>query len=708
MRTLLTAAENPARAAARVVLACFMAAAGPAVAGAPAAQAKTVSYRTGGGISRELSVAIDSVSPRYAHPGSTVRVSGTLTNGTGTPLQGLQVQLLSSGAVFTTPSAMQAFATGGLFSVGQFYAVPETVASGATVRWTASFQVDAAGISQFGVYPLEAQAVSVITGQSAAARTYLPYWPGKGAALRLRISWVWPLIGQPQQAGCPGTLTSNALASSLGSGGRLETLLSAGLRYASSTGLTWALDPALLSDVSVMTQRYKAGGSGDCSGRTAEPASTAADRWLSQLHGSAGEPMFVTPYADVDVAALSHNGLDADLRAAYALGGSVAGQILHGSFGTSPNTVWPADGLADQSVLNILAGQASTVILDNGEMPLTSTPYADDAVARVTTGIGTTMHVLLANHSITSLLGTATATSSPSTKFAVEQDFLAQTAMIAAERPFTARSVVIAPPRRWDPSPDVAGTLLAETVHAPWLRPAILGSLARGKPAVAKSPPDSQVTPAELSRGYLGQVKALAVNLHVYKDMLYQPDQPYLQSLDGAIAAAESSAWRGGAAAGGQQALARLSEYLAASEQKVKILNGSTKVTLAGSSGRVPVSIFNGGNQAIQVKLVATSPGGRLTVGKSSSLVTVLARRIQSVRLSVQSAAIGNSTVQLQLVTEDGSPLAWTTESISIQSTRYGRALLVVIVAALGVVVLTSATRWIRRWLADGRPGGSG
>ena len=712
VRTLLTAAGHPARAAARVVLAAFLAAAGPALAGASTAQAETVSTRTTSDTSRQLSVAIDSVGPRYAVPGATVTVSGTLTNGTGAPLQEVQVQLLSSAAVFTTPSAMQAYDIGGfLAAVGQAYFFPKAIASGATVHWSASFQVDTVGMFQFGVYPLEAQATSAVTGQSAVAHTYLPYWPGTGRPQRLKIAWVWPLIDQPQQVACPGTLNSNELASSLSGGGRLGTLLSTGLEYESATGLTWAVDPALLSDASAMTGTYNVGGAGDCSDRTTKPASATAKRWLSQLRGAAGEPMFVTPYADVDVAALSHNGLDADLREAYTLGESVASKVLNGSFGTTAGIAWPPDGLADKSVLNSLAGQASTVVLDSNEMPLTSTPYADDAVASVHTGVGTTMHVLLANHTITSLLGTATTASSSSSKFAVEQDFLADTAMIASELPSVPRSVVIAPPRRWNPSADVAGQLLVETAHAPWLRPAILSSLAGSRPAMHEthqSPPDSQATSAELTGGYLDQVKAIAANLQVYKAILYQPGQPYLQSLNGTIAAAESSAWRGGNTGGGEEVLNKLSDYLSAAEQKVKIISGSNKVTLAGSSGPVPVSIFNGLNQAIQVKLVATSDGGRLTVDKSDSLVMVPDKGTQTVRLSIRSAAIGSSIVQLQLVTKDGSPLTWTTESLNVDSTRYGRALLILIAAALGVLVLASATRWIRRWLTDGRPGGTG
>jgi len=76
-----------------------------------------------------------------------------------------------------------------------------------------------------------------------------------------------------------------------------------------------------------------------------------------------------------------------------------------------------------------------------------------------------------------------------------------------------------------------------------------------------------------------------------------------------------------------------------------------------------------------------------------------------TVRMPVHSTAIGTTTMQLQLVTKNGSPLTWTAQSLSVQATRYGRALLVLIAAALGVLVLTSVARWVRRWLRDGKAG---
>ena len=237
------------------------------------------------------------------------------------------------------------------------------------------------------------------------------------------------------------------------------------------------------------------GGAADCTGGTAHPASPAAAQWLSGVRAvSSGQQMFMTPYDDVDVAALTHQGLDSDLTNAYRLGASAASAVLGTSSGPSPAggsaggtgssaagssaIAWPADGLADSSVLaNLAVNGINTAVLSSSEMPGASGVYTpDDAVASTPTATGTTMKVLLADSAITSVLGSATG--APGSSFAVSQRFLAETAMIAGEDPGQALSVVVAPPREWNPPAALASQLLSETVNAPWLAPASLAGLA--------------------------------------------------------------------------------------------------------------------------------------------------------------------------------------------------------------------------------------
>jgi hypothetical protein len=119
--------------------------------------------------------------------------------------------------------------------------------------------------------------------------------------------------------------------------------------------------------------------------------------------------------------------------------------------------------------------------------------------------------------------------------------------------------------------------------------------------------------------------------------------------------------------------------------------------------------VLNGLDWPVRVYVVATAPpGSQLQVGRMSDPLTVRGHGgTNTVHLPLHSATIGTTTVQLQLVTENGSPLTWTARSLSVEVTRFGRSLLIIIGAALGILVLTSAYRLQRKRRAGGRSGGS-
>jgi hypothetical protein len=709
-------------------IAVLLAALVPLLAGAPGVQASPVAVQQ-----RALTIAITAMTPTTAGPGSTVTVKGTLANHTGSAVSGITVQARTSSEWFQYPEEMTEFTNGTATSTpslpltlrqaGTTYQVPATVPNGGTAAWSVSFQA-ANFYYEFGVFPVEVEAGGASTAgtdYSATDRTFLPYWPGGSAAAQvkgLQTAWVWPLIDTPQQGACAQTLRTSELATSVASGGRLSTLLDAGAAWAKTDQLTWDIDPALLSDVSVMTHPYFTHGNAQCTERFTEKPSTAATRWLSQLQTStAGESAFLSPYANVDVAALSHSGLDPNIQAAYRLGQTVAGQILPQTFGTTGTgtgggavlkAAWPADGLADAGVLTSLAneGGINTVVLSSNELRSTSTGE-EDALARTVNGVGNSMSVLSANSRITSLLGTASTARTQASQFALTQDFLAQTAMIAAEGPATSRALVIAPPTDWDPTPAVANALLS--VRAPWLHSTRLSTLATeaARLSSATHVPANQLSGAELSDAYLDEVGTVESRVSLFKDLLYQPPARRVNQLDGALATLESSAWRGTGSYGGSLATGQLAGYLTYQEDKVQMI-ASSKLLLAGQSGETPVSVQNGLGEAIQVQVMATTPAGSdLQVGGPDGTLKVQAHGSNTVKMSVHSSTIGTTTVRLQLVTQDGSPLGWTAQPLSVEVTRFGRMLLILIGGALGILVLTSAYRLRRKRLAGARNGGS-
>jgi Family of unknown function (DUF6049) len=433
-----------------------------------------------------------------------------------------------------------------------------------------------------------------------------------------------------------------------------------------------------------------------------------------------------TPYANVDVSALVRSGLAPDITSAYNTGYAVAGSVLHGSFG--PSIAIPAGGTADLSVLTNLATvqHIGAAVLDSNEMPPANPAvFADDALTTIRTPAGVKMTILLADHTLTGVLAAGDTSSGVlplSTQFAVSQRFLAETAMIAAEAPDTDRSIVVAPPENWSPSAALASDLLSETTSTPWLSPTALSSLA-GAPdserGIARQNPPAKASPGELTSSYLSTVAQTGAALGVYRDLLYGASNSYVQGLEQALTATESAAWRGRAAARGLNLARKLSRFMSGEEHQIHII-AARQVPMGGSSGLVPVSIQNGSQHAIQVRLntsVVNVPDrtSQLSIGHFKSLITIQPQQTGLFRLPVSSAPIGATAIHLTLTTASGKLLPLRPTSLTVQSTRYGRAILFLIGAAIGVLVLTSVFRGVRRRMRadrqvapeDGDPPGS-
>ncbi|HEX5300947.1 MAG TPA: DUF6049 family protein [Streptosporangiaceae bacterium] len=687
----------------------------------PAAPAQTAA--TGG-----LSIKINAMNPPVAQAGATVNLRGTITNHTRQIQAGLQVQLSASATHFTARDALKSYMSRGdapgLVQAGDSFPIAASMPPGSTVSWSASFQVGAVGISTFGVYPVTAQLQAVATlGVLSSDHTLLPYWPGSRTAAnlqsRLKISWLWPLVDQPHHRACTA-LTDNSLAAELAPDGRLSALLAAGSGH-EDADLTWMVDPALLSDVATMSSRYQVGGRPNCTGAVYQPASHGAQGWLTGLRKvTAAQRTILTPYANVDMAALVHQGLTKDLAAAYQLGDAVGNSVLRGTFGHE--IAWPAGGTADLSVLTNLAAADSigTVVLTSSEMPVLADAGSfqpDDAVTKVRVA-GLPVNVLLSDSTLTGVLRAGDTSSGrlpKSTEFDVRQRFLAETAMIAAEAPESARTIVVAPPYDWSPSQGLADDLLDETVSAPWLAPAPLASLSSApdtQRGVARQPlPSAKKSPGELSADYMTRVRATGDALAAYKSMLYKPSPGYVRFVSEAMIATESAAWRGRGESRGESLIDSLSGYIESAEKKAEIIT-SAQVPMGGSAGLVPFTIQNGlQHQTIQVRVIVSVDNtlgrtSQLTVGRFQDLLLIPPQQTRLVKLPVSSAPQGSTAIHVSLAAADGTPLPSVKHAtLTVLSTRYGRAILFLIGAAIGVLVLTSVFRGVRRRLhGDSNP----
>lgn len=661
----------------------------------------------------QVTVMITGLSRQWAAPGQTITVRGTLTNNSKQQITSPVVQLESSGTVISGIDDLVPYTSGDLVAVspvsGASWRDRGNLAARSSVGWSARLPVDEIGMTTFGVYQLTAEAGNVYYPDLASASTFLPYMPARHGTYSYsiprpeKVAWVWPLIGEPildepwqlPRDVCTGSQARQLAASMTGSG-RLAELLSAGMSghgstLASRDSITWAIDPALLANAAALA---------DC---PSGPYRAAAKAWLSRLSAAtSGQPVFVTPYADLDLTSLISQGQAEDVREAFDLGRTVAGQILHrnmdpsASGGQITGIAWPADGIQGQATLESLAAKdgVGTVLVGSQAMPQT-----DATVVRTLDGEGSYDTVLLANDDLTDLLGSAS--NAPGSAFATSQLFLAETAEMAAASP--SGSVVVAPPQRWRPPAGLAASLLSATASAPWLKPTSLSSLAAAKKAPLAQSAPALGGQATFSTRVLHQLRRLDQQIQRIQNLQAVPDADlYL-----AVAAIESSAWNqspGRAASLYKAAEKYVSAQLGTAQQGNVEIVADSRNTLGGLKGPVPVSIYNRLDYAVQVRLrVQTSQasGGTVTVTESpSGLITIPAHHQVPIKLHLQASQTGPVAITMWLVNRTGQPLASAPVRVTVRATQFGTLAVIIIAVALGIFLIASAARAVRR----GRP----
>ena len=694
----------------------------PAVAGSTTAQAAQAAQTESN--SAPLSVTVTSVTPSFLQQGHTVTISGLVRNRSGAAASGLSIRLLSSSTPFGSRTNLRNFAAGSYAPLQ----TPVNVSSptrkylGAkkTWRWKIKLPASSLPASCFGVYPLTVQFGDAAL-QTASDPVPLPYWPTKPASCQGQrrpspspISWIWPLMDLPHQDVCAG-LIDNGLAASIAPHGRLGYLSAIGARYATKAALTWAIDPALLDSVHAMKQRYRVGTTPRCRGRSPHPASPYAASWLRGLRrATAGHTVFVTPYADVNVAALvGQVGLanTGDFSRSVALGDQAAHRILGRAVGPAAlpagrnrlsGIAWPPGGTASTALLTAFSlNHFSTVVLAPRASPVSYTPAA---VTSTLTQTGKMLHILLADRPITAELGSGLASSSaPGARLRVSQLYLAETAMIAAEKPGSLRPIVVAPPRRWNPTRSLAGALLGETVHAPWLKPSTPGQLVAMKPEHANLRLTHPGLVSEHTTRLLASVSRLDKKIALLRSMSITP----IPDLYRTVAGIESSAWHGKAAKQARAILTRAWRDVDSQLRGVSIRGGGARgtyhVTFGGSTAPVNVFIDNGLNYPVTVGLRVHAT--RAKVAGVPRSITIGAHSISSpVKLTVHVQA-NHASIRLRLVTprgtlRHGQVLPAAPLVILIHPTAFGIVALMIVAVALAVFVIASAFRAIR----SGRP----
>jgi hypothetical protein len=168
------------------------------------------------------------------------------------------------------------------------------------------------------------------------------------------------------------------------------------------------------------------------------------------------------------------------------------------------------------------------------------------------------------------------------------------------------------------------------------------------------------------------------------------------------LAAEESSAWPNRSERQQLARLGRLARYVNQQRHGVSIGVDSKGVTLGGLKGSVPVVIENQLSYPVVVKVrghpIAQPVGGGFTWHQSPpGLVVVHANSEQPIKLRVQFTQVGSVSMELQLLNKNNTPLLSAPVTVTVHATQFGNLALIILAAALGIFVLASATRAIRK-----------
>jgi hypothetical protein len=630
----------------------------------------------------ETELRLTAFSPITVEDGKTVHASGTFT--TNKTLDDVVVRLEVGSTRFVSRSSIAEAAATPPYTAPVLGAEDDLkkVRRGETTTFRISFPASDLPLDAAGVYPMRLVATDS-SGEVSSVSTFLP-WAPDGALAPSRLLMFWPVIGDADQVtgGADGSVNAaDSLTQSVSGTGRLATIVDAGERAPA----TWVVDPSVLNHADQLD----------------EPA---ADAWVDAASSAIQQRRTVVlPYGDPDVAAVAA----ADRPGFLVQGQAKSTRVMNRLVGTTGPAVrsglaWPADGAGDEQTIDT-AGRAgdSFVLLDEENAPVV-TPLTFTPSGRITWP-DPELDVLLADESASALM--ASPASSPGDVLLARQRFLAETLLHSGELPDDPRLLVIAPPRRWDPSPLWADSLVDAVRHANWLDPVSLNK------AVQPSPPpferEAPTIPAEVASHQLPTDMVYAAQTALtdnrrFAAILTQPGR-VTPAIEDDLFTSLSTAWRGdpeAAEASQDKTIANLQTM----RNRVRIV--SQGGTLANDRGAFPMTLRNELDQSVVVQLHVTSTDPlRLRVDGPTNNIRIGPEQSYSTTVNLDAVTSGRLSFDAQLRTPKGADYS-DPVTVVVDVRGFGRITLVIFGAAVGLLVIAAGLRVFRR-IRNARRGAS-
>jgi hypothetical protein len=654
-----------------------------------------------------LEVRITGFEPAVPAPTDTLVVEGTITSTAAQPVDAVRAVLRVSATPLGNRGEIGEVLAGlgsrtGTPVPGASVDVAATLAPGRSVPFRLTAPVAELGLLAPGVYVTGVEALGSLGGAPVRQdldRTFLPWWPPGTTAQPLLLTTLWPLSAPPAQD-LAGVLVDDEVPVSMSPGGRLDTLL--GALDAAPGVVTTVVDPLAVQLADDADDGYEVAGAGDGAAAAGSRAAEVAG-WLEGLRGRVQDPV-------AEPEAMLIGGADVVAARRGRLLGAVLGQrtliddTTRAALGVDlpQRLVMAPGGAADERTLRTLAraGVSAVVLADTAIPPTTPSFFTPSGNVRVATPSGP-LPVLAADSGLSSTLALPMAAADQ--VLVVRQRLLAETLATITELPDTQRLLVMAPALSWAPSAQGAAMVVSVLGTTPWLVPTSLAAaLAREPSSVPRSlaPYGAEQRVAELPAGHLDRVRDQYRGLASYAEVLADP-----AALDAIARTAPSrglSGWLRADQALRERLTRRVDSQVGALGSSVRIVS-SGSITVAGTSGTIPITVENTGTLPVTVGLRMASTPPQLFSAESVPPFRVDPQRRTSVEVSAQVAAAGPIPVEVQLTTPDGRDFGEPGE-LTVQSSAYANAAGILVRVALGALVLAVVVHGVRRARRRRRP----
>ena len=652
-------------------------------------------------IDGQVTLSVDSLAPEIITSGQDLNISGTIANGTDEPLKGLSLTARVQDSTELTVTGLESWLASERDSATRAIdlgILDSSIAPGAVQTFSLTVAADDLSLGQEDQWGPRGMEVTASQGRNAVAqdRTLLVWDTGEKAA-RSRVTALIPVTASAEDL---TLLTTGAEPPTDAQLADLRRRITSLLALAGD-GVVLAVDPALLEALGVTEEppsaatpsasaSPSANDTGNADGGEASPVPSASagpptdspsaapstpsataspsgpgqdstgrspGRVLTRAltEALAAGDVIALPWADIDVAGLTHLGERDLLADAWKL----TGDSRTVAVGAPASLTWLAGDL-DSATLNALPESARTIVTAPGDLPVTEEmTYTPSQV----TSVGSRT-VLTPDTNLSDTLGGTLVTDESTNRLSdldAVQLLRGETAVITRQAPAISRSIVMTLDRADAATIDTKALAarLRALRESSWTSPQGLEALTaeaaaqqdEGVKMHRADVPDQVIGDTELSSADMTAARATRDYLTSVTSILPDP-RAAIGSASEVVVRTASSVWRSDPA--GRTDMAE-----SARERGTAVTTGLTAVpsrtiNLIASEANLPVRITSSLNQDATVVVRLLSGSARLQTVEDIPL-TVPADGQANATVPVRAVGSGDVDLTIMLLAADGT-----------------------------------------------------